>query len=252
MKKLFISFLFFVSLSNIISLTQTTVDLGYPVKLDNSHYFFIYNSSYSSKIYFYLKDQTYGLYHNKLKLCYTNIYPTYDNTFLNCGKQSSFRFTNAITQPGITQYFYSFDINSDYQYYTIYYNGALPYSGKLYAEASKSSLYNKINKEINGEDTDSGNDEDTNSDNDEGTDSGLSAGFISLIVIVSIFCLGVIILIILFICLTQRKKTIYGAIGDTQPLPTAVIANPSPISDPLTAQYTPCPENQMYQAPCIA
>ena len=225
MKKLFISFLLFVSLSNIVSYTQITIDSGSSTKLDNTGYFYIKNSYSSSGVYFYLKDDSYYLDSSSIQVCYTNDYPSYSTIFENWNHKISLSSTNQITKSGDTYYFYYFSGDSSVNYYFIYYTGTFTTFGKLYAEASRKSLYDKIN-------------------------SGLSGGIIALIVIGSLFGLGIIIAIPIIYCCCCRR-TIYTGVGYVPPQPTVVVTNPTPVVLPLEPTVQVYPATQMYQAPII-
>jgi len=228
MKKLFISFLLFVSLSNIVSYTSITIGAGYSTKLDNSNYFYMYNSGYSSGVYFYLKDDSYSLSYYSLEVCYTNTYPSYSSSypFQNCSPQKTIYYSKKITKSGDSYYFYYFSGDSSKKYYIIYYTGTYSYSGKLYAEASHSSLENKISS------------------------SSLSGGIIAVIVIGSLFGLGIIIAVPFIVCCCRRRTT-YGGVAFVPPQPTVVITNPTPLAYPMNPQVQVYPANQMYQAPII-
>ena len=225
MKKLFISFLLFISLSNIVSYTSISMDSGSSTKLDNSNYFYMYNSGSSSGVYFYLKDDNYYLDSSSIEVCYTKNYPSYSNPFGSCDRRTTLSYTKTFTKSGDTYYFYYFSGDSSVSYYVIHYTGTFTTFGKLYAEASHSDLYNKIS-------------------------SGLSGGIIALIVIGSLFGLGIIIAIPIIVCCCCRRTT-YGDVGFVPPQPTVVITNPTPVVYPLEPQIQVYPANQMYQAPII-
>ena len=186
----------------------------------------MYNSGYSSGVYFYLQDDGYSLDYNSLEICYTNTYPLYNNNpFQNCSPRTTLYFYKKLTKSGDKYYFYYFPGDSSKNYYIIHYTGTYTYYGNLYAEASRSSLYDKI-------------------------DTGLSGGIIALIVIGSLFGLGIIIAIPIIICCCCRRTT-YGAVGFVPPQPTVVITSPTSVVYPLAPQIQVYPANQMYQAPLI-
>ena len=225
MKKIFISFLLFVSLSNIISFTPITIDSGYSTKLDNSNYFYMSNSYSSSGVYLYLKYDSYYYDYSSIQICYKNNAPPYttSNIFTDCDWISTSYYTNYIKKSGDYYYFYHFTGDSSVRYYVIKYSYS--YFGNVYAEASRSNLYNKIN-------------------------TGLSGGIIALIVIGSLFGLGIIIAIPIIVCCCCRRTT-YGAVGFVPPQPSVVITNPTPVAYPMNPQIQVYPANQMYQAPII-
>ena len=134
-------------------------------------------------------------------------------------------YTKKITKSGDSYYFYYFSGDYSSRYYIIYYTGTYSYSGKLYAEASHYSLENKIS-------------------------SSLSGGIIALIVIGSLFGLGIIIVVPFIVCCCRRRTT-YGGVAFVPPQPTVVITNPTPLAYPMNPQVKVYPANQMYQAPII-
>ena len=207
------------SLSYAYIVERVPIDDGSTTSLSTSTsdntYFYMEKNRYQSYIYFYLKDDDFGLDYGNVRCCYTNTYPPSKIDFNKCEEIVTLTLYKTVTESDVCYYLYKFYSSSNYNYVVIYYSGRYS-SGSLEVQASYSDI-NSILENIIG--------------------AALSVVAIVFIVIGSIIGLSIIITIIVCCCICTaccHKTTTVGSVGYIQPPPTVVISNPT--TSPLMNQ----------------
>jgi len=175
-------------------------------------YFYMEKKSYQSYIYFYLKDDNYGLYASNVRCCYTNTNPEVSIDSSTCETSVTFTLYKTVTESSINYYLYKFYSYYTYNYVVIYYSGKYS-SGSLEVQASYSDIYNILENIIG---------------------AALSIVAIVFIVIGSVIGLSIIITVLVCCCVCCRRTTTVGQVGYIQPPPPVVISNPT--ASPLVNQ----------------